>query len=180
MKRTSNIAIMTVYGLEAIAGKEARVLVLGSFPGAESLAKRKYYASPRNRFWPLMDKLLGVEQALGYEMRVALLVQKAVALWDVLNTCDRTGSLDSRIRPGSENPNKFLEFLMVHPEIEAICFNGRKAAQLYSRLVMPSLPNDLRSMELFALPSTSPANAGFPLERLATEWRVVRDRAADA
>ncbi len=168
------------YGFKAVANPAAQLLIVGSFPGAESLTKREYYASPRNRLWPLMEILFGIDRSLSYHARTKLLSGNGIALWDVLYHCERIGSLDSRIEAGTENPNNFLEFFSGHPDIKMVCFNGTAAAKLYSRLAVPILPHDQQFAELATLPSTSPANASFSLASLAPEWKIVRYRIADS
>ena len=98
-----------------VARSDALVLVLGSMPGERSLEASQYYAHARNAFWPIMDALFGVDATAPYTERLDGLVRNRVALWDVLGTCDREGSLDSRIR----NPvaNDFNTFFAEHPSI---------------------------------------------------------------
>lgn len=81
-----------------------RVLILGSMPGARSLAEHEYYAHPRNLFWPLMDDLFGIERTWPYERRLAALLARGLGLWDVLRHCEREGSLDASIVTETEVP----------------------------------------------------------------------------
>lgn len=153
-----------------LARPDARVLILGSMPGAESLRRRQYYAHPHNRFWPIMGALFDAGPELPYAERVARLLSRGVAVWDVLKRCERAGSLDGSIVPASEVPNDFARFLRAHPRIRAIFFNGAKAEQVFQRRVAPSLPAlPPRSR----LPSTSPAHAGLPAAAKLAAWRQV-------
>ena len=93
----------------------ARVLVLGSMPSVASLAKQEYYGHPRNAFWPIMGRLFGAGPELPYDQRKAVLCERGVAVWDVLKTCRRAGSLDTSIRVDSETPNDFVTFFRAHP-----------------------------------------------------------------
>jgi hypoxanthine-DNA glycosylase len=150
------------------------VLVLGSMPGAASLAAASYYAHPRNRFWPLMGVLCGFDSALPYAERIAALHRAGVGLWDVIGQCERRGSLDAEIVPGSEVPNAILPLLESLPQLRAVAFNGGKAAQAFRRHLQADVPAVLAARISFhALPSTSPANAGFGFERLLVAWRVI-------
>jgi hypothetical protein len=96
-------------GLPPQAAPDCRVLVLGSMPGAASLAAARYYAHPRNRFWPLMGALCGFDPALDYPLRLAALQAAGVGLWDVIGTCERRGSLDADIVRGSEVANPLVD-----------------------------------------------------------------------
>lgn len=157
------------------AAPDCRVLVLGSMPGAASLAAARYYAHPRNRFWPLMGALCGFDPALDYPLRLAALQAAGVGLWDVIGTCERRGSLDADIVRGSEVANPLVDWLEARPSLRAVAFNGGKAAQAFQRHVAPALPAALAARLVFhALPSTSPANAAFGVERLAKSWGILK------
>lgn len=151
-----------------------RTLVLGSMPGALSLDRGQYYAHPNNRFWPLVEMLFGIPSRLPYAERVVALNAAGVGLWDVIASCERTGSLDSAIIKSTEAYNDLGRLIGEHPELRAICFNGAKAHGAFMRGLAPSLerisPGRLRFVPL---PSTSPANASFTLERLALAWSIL-------
>ncbi len=159
-----------------VASADALVLVLGSMPGERSLEAAQYYAHARNAFWPIMDALFGIDANAPYTERLDGLVRNQVALWDVLRTCDREGSLDTRIR--NPVPNDFSAFFADHARIRAVFCNGRAAHELFTSLVVPRLapiPDDL-VVEL--LPSTSPANARLSLAEKTEIWRPVATRPA--
>jgi len=156
-----------------LAGPAAKVLILGSMPGQTSLAAQRYYAHPRNAFWPIMGELTGAHPHLPYEQRVTLLLANGLAVWDVLETCVRPGSLDSSIQRQGLAVNDFGRFLQAHSGISRIFFNGAKAAQLFESLVMPSLPG--AGFERHTLPSTSPANASWRYAEKLAAWRLVVD-----
>ncbi len=143
-------------------------------PGKASLAANQYYAHPRNGFWPIISSILGVPSDAPYEKRCRALITQRVALWDVLKTCTRTGSLDSDIVESSIVPNDFETFLSGHPAIATIFFNGAKAEQTYKRHVLPKLPERFARIRLVRLPSTSPANASIPLAVKLQRWKEVR------
>jgi TDG/mug DNA glycosylase family protein len=157
-----------------LARPDARVLILGSMPGQESLRRRQYYAYRHNLFWPIIGELFGVSPELDYDARVAALTARGVAVWDVLKSCEREGSLDGNIRPETERPNNFSRFLAQHPRIRAIFFNGGKAASAFARHVLPQLGPRAKNLHLERLPSTSPAHAGMPRAAKLRAWRAIR------
>ncbi len=156
-----------------ISRADARVLILGSLPGAMSLARQQYYAQPRNGFWRIMAEIAGAGPDLAYPDRLLRLQQQRIALWDVCEAAERPGSLDSSIVLKSVTPNAFEAFLERHPDIRGICFNGAAAAGLFERLAVPTLSQVHRALPRKRLPSTSPAHAGMPLERKLALWRDV-------
>ncbi|WP_082443675.1 MULTISPECIES: DNA-deoxyinosine glycosylase [Stenotrophomonas] len=156
-------------GLPAQVNERCRVLVLGSMPGMASLQAARYYAHPRNRFWPLMGALCGFDPQREYAARLACLQQAGVGLWDVIGRCRRRGSLDAAIVRGSEVANPLPELVQGLPRLRAIACNGAAAAQAFERHVHPALPPG-HGLTLLALPSTSPANAAWSFERLLGEW----------
>lgn len=161
-------------GFPPVYSPDIRVLVLGSMPGRISLQAGEYYANPRNLFWLIMHELFGIDPRLPYLKRLEALTRCGVGLWDVLQQCERAGSLDAAIVPASEVPNDFAPLLDECRRLRAFCFNGRKAAQAFRRHVLPSLPAAVRArVELVVLPSTSPANAGQSFAEKLKRWRAV-------
>jgi hypoxanthine-DNA glycosylase len=159
-------------GFEAVAGSDARVLILGTLPGAASLACGQYYAQPRNAFWKIMGELVGAAPALPYADRLRCLVARRVALWDVCAVAARRGSADAAIQSAAVLPNDFSGFLRSHPSVELICFNGAKAGELFRRHVSATLESPGGAIRQAFLPSTSPAHAAMPFERKLAAWRV--------
>ena len=152
-------------GLAPIAGRASRLLVLGSFPGAASLAAQQYYGHPRNHFWPILSALWGVDLvAMPYRRRVAALEQQGLALWDVYAACRREGSLDSAIEDAE--PNDLAGLVARLPALRAIAHNGGESARAMRITRALGLP-------VHRLPSTSPANASWSLERKRAAWRAV-------
>ncbi|RMG92231.1 MAG: DNA-deoxyinosine glycosylase [Zetaproteobacteria bacterium] len=164
---------MTETGFPYSAAKHARILILGSMPGRLSLARRQYYAHPKNAFWPIMSRLLGIPAEASYETRLENLRKAGIALWDVAHQCARKGSMDHNIRLDSVIANDFASFFRSHPQIGHLFFNGRKAAELYRRLVLPGLPPALQHIPATVLPSTSPAHARLNLEQKILAWSVI-------
>lgn len=156
-----------------LAREDAHVLILGSMPGVASLAAGQYYAHARNAFWPLLAGLLGFDAGLPYAQRVAALRQARLAVWDVLQSCVREGSLDADIARDSEVANDFPAFFRAHRQIGHVCFNGAAAESAFRRHALPTLPENLTARLQFSrLPSTSPANAAFSFERKLALWRA--------
>ncbi len=155
-----------------MARRDARVLVLGSMPGRASLAAVQYYAHPRNAFWPIMAEVCGFPADLPYRARLAALRRRGVALWDVLASCVRPGSLDGDIAPDSAAPNDFATFFGRHRRIRAVLCNGGKAHELFERRVLPELAQPFARLPVHRLPSTSPANAGRSFADKLASWRA--------
>jgi hypoxanthine-DNA glycosylase len=156
-----------------VAGADATILILGSMPGAASLAAQRYYAHPANAFWPILGAVLGFDPHSEYPLRLAALRDHGIALWDVLQHCEREGSLDSAIRPGSERANDFARFFVAHRDIRRVLFNGAKAEQSFRRHVAAAL---WQNLELVRLPSTSPAHAGLDRGEKLAAWRAALGR----
>lgn len=159
-----------VCSFSPVSREDAHILILGSMPGKVSLAQQQYYAHDRNLFWPLMAELLGVDLKLPYPMRLQRLQESGIALWDVLQQCERISALDADIVESSIVANDFAHFFARHPTIRRICFNGNKAEQAFRRYVLPKV-TVASNMELVALPSTSPANASIPLAIKRQRWQ---------
>ena len=139
-------------------------------PGERSLREQRYYAYPQNSFWPIMGKICGFAPDASYAERLEALKTAGFALWDVLQHCERQGSLDSAISTESEIPNKIIELLEKHQTIERICFNGARAETSFRRHLLKALP-DARQFTLIRLPSTSPAHAGMGFAEKFEVWR---------
>jgi double-stranded uracil-DNA glycosylase len=152
-----------------IANRNASVLILGSMPGAASLAAREYYAHPRNAFWSIMAQLLQFNIASPYAVRVQALHRAHIAVWDVLKSCARNGSLDAMIEAETEVPNDFEAFFLAHAGITRVYFNGAKAESSFRRHVVRLENPD--TMQYLRLPSTSPANASMSYARKLEAWR---------
>ena len=157
---------------------DARVLILGSMPGAASLAAAQYYAHPRNAFWPLMGRLFDAGPELSYEARLARLNAVGVALWDVIARCRRPGSLDSAIDRDSVEPNDFASLFATCTRIDHVFFNGTAAESAFRRHVR--LPAGMRPLAFTRLPSTSPAHAARDFATKLAAWQPVRDALAAA
>jgi hypoxanthine-DNA glycosylase len=154
-------------GFAPIARTDARILILGSLPSDRSIAAGEYYAHPQNAFWPIMRELVGASG--NYTQRCAALVESGIALWDVLGRSERPGSLDANIRMDTAEPNDFNQFLLQHADVRRICFNGRKAEQMFRKFVR--LDPGIAPPQLCSLPSTSPAHAAMSFDDKLERWR---------
>jgi len=158
----------------AVAASDAAVLILGSMPGIESLRQQQYYAHPRNIFWDVMGEMFGAGRNLAYSERLKMLKKNRIGLWDVAHRCVRRGSLDANIETVTVVPNDFAALFRDYPHIRHVFFNGRKAAELYRRLVAPVLPEGVQPVAYTTLPSTSPANASIPVAVKRQCWQSVK------
>ena len=158
-----------------IVSPNAKILVLGSMPGIRSLELNQYYGHPRNLFWAFIGEICGASPELEYSHRVEILQKSGIALWDVLQHCERSGSLDADIVISSEIPNDIAGLLKQVTSIQAIAFNGRKAEQAFRKHIRPSLTIDQLNTYIFlSLPSTSPANASIPKLEKQKRWLEIR------
>jgi TDG/mug DNA glycosylase family protein len=153
-------------GLLPITGEPAYVLILGSFPGRQSLLKQEYYGNGKNHFWQIVETLYQIDRHLPYGTRTVQLAGKGVALWDVISGCKRKGSADTHIR----DPvfNDIAGFLASNPSLQLIALNGSTAGRYYVRL------NIQTSVPFVVLPSTSPANTKFTLDEKMKRWEIIR------
>ena len=161
-----------IQGFPPISRSDAHTLILGSMPSRESLLKQKYYAHPRNSFWPIMSRLLGITNE-NYALQAQQISEKGIAIWDVLQACTRSSSLDSDIDNRSMVTNDFRTFYAEHPGINRVFFNGAKAESVYQRHVLPSLSARQTEIKQLRLPSTSPANAAMTVDKKLEDWRVI-------
>ncbi|MFT4726711.1 MAG: TDG/mug DNA glycosylase family protein [Granulosicoccus sp.] len=188
--------------LPPIMGTQVHTLILGTVPGQASLKAKQYYAHPRNAFWPIMMAIVGnrktgteglnfnlsaplsyeLAKSLDYRHRCQQLRDHGYAVWDVLASCTRPGSLDSKIVKDSEQPNNIAKLAHIHPELTCIVCNGRTAEKLFKRHITKALPRPVRIqgtkgdkpppnvIRLISLPSTSPAMASLTLAKKYQVW----------
>ncbi|MFW5451244.1 MAG: DNA-deoxyinosine glycosylase [Methylophagaceae bacterium] len=160
-------------GFPAIADKYAQILILGSMPSIKSLQQQQYYAHPRNAFWPIMSVLFDMDKKWDYQQQCQHLITNHIAVWDVLKSCQRQGSLDQHIETDSIAVNDFNTFFQQHPKIELILFNGGKAEQVFKQYVFPHLDKPYKQLNKTRLPSTSPAYAAMIFEQKLQQWKQV-------
>jgi TDG/mug DNA glycosylase family protein len=163
-----------IHSFEPIEDEQARILILGSMPGQASLKASQYYAHPQNAFWRIMGRLLDFDASAPYDLKIQKLKTARIALWDVLGSCTRAGSLDSKIQSATEVPNDFPSFFQKHKHLTHVFFNGAKAETSFQQHVLKT--SEPCSLHLTRLPSTSPAHAGMSFERKLDLWRAVLTR----
>ena len=149
-----------------VVAPDTRLLVLGSLPGERSLAAGRYYAHPRNRFWHLIGRAIGVElEPLDYERRLAALLEARVGLWDSVASAHRAGSLDAAIREAEHNP--LADLIANLPELRAVAFNGATSARIGTAALAGC------DLALLPLPSSSPAYASMPFTEKRRLWAAI-------
>lgn len=164
-------------GLPPVVDRRARVLILGSFPSAASLAAGQYYAHPQNQFWRILGAVIERPlKEMDYSARIAAVQAAGIAIWDVYASCERPGSLDSAIRNPIANDLAALkkcpeDRTAPAPALRRICFNGRTAARRLREM-------EALGYQAVVLPSTSPAHAGMTFEEKLARWRAALDTAA--
>ena len=154
---------MILTGLPPVIDSRARVLILGSFPSAASLAAQQYYAHPQNQFWRILGAVIAQPlKEMDYPERLAAVLAVGIGIWDVFASCERDGSLDSAIR--NSVPNDLAALRKSAPALRRICFNGRMAARSIREV-------EALGLDAVVLPSTSPAHAGMSFEEKLARWR---------
>lgn len=161
----STVTPALLTGLAPVLDSATRILILGSFPGEASLAAQRYYAHPRNQFWPLLSAVLEEDLAgLPYEQRLARLQSHRIGLWDVIAVCEREGSLDASIRRAQANDFAVLKHQC--PELMRVCFNGKTSGKFEPQFAAAGF-------ETLVLPSSSPANAQWSFDQKLAIWRNI-------
>ncbi len=151
-----------IHPFEPVYNEHSRILILGTFPSVASREENFFYGHPRNRFWHLISTLTNNDLPRSIEDKKALLLKEGIALWDVLKSCDIEKSSDSSIT--NPVPNDLNE-IFNKARIKAVFTNGNKAQELYKKFIYPKT-----GFQSICLPSTSPANAGYNMDRLKKEW----------
>ena len=164
-------AMTQVVSFPPIEGEGARVLILGTMPGIESLRIGQYYANRGNAFWKVLGTLLGFSPSESYEERVKALKNGGIALWDVLESCVRLGSLDASIDKNTAVPNDLAGLLRRHPGIDVICFNGADAEKYFRERVLRN--QRISGKRYVRLPSTSSSYAAMPFNEKVAAWAGV-------
>lgn len=156
---------MIQHPIEPIYNKDSQILILGSFPSVKSREEGFFYSHPQNRFWKVLAEVCGTDVPATIQEKKTFLYQHHIAVWDVIASCEIEGSSDSSIKNVVSND---LSPILLQASISKIFVNGKKAAQLYQKYIFPQTKR-----EAVCLPSTSPANAAWNLERLIEEWRCI-------
>ena len=157
---------MLIHPIPPVFDKDSKVLILGSFPSVKSREEGFFYGHPQNRFWKVTARVFDEETPKTIIEKKAFLLRNRIALWDVIGSCEIEGSTDSSIKNASVND---LSEILKTADIQAIYLNGQKSYQLYQKYLFPTIKR-----EGICLPSTSPANAAWTLEKLTETWKVIR------
>ena len=158
---------MVVHPIKPVFDQNSRILILGSFPSVKSREANFFYGHPQNRFWKVLAVVFETEVPNTVEEKRAFLLEHHVAVWDVIQSCDIVGSSDSSIKNVTAND---LNEILDKAEIRQIFVNGKKAEQYYKKYIEKTI-----NRKAICLPSTSPANAAWGLERLVEEWKQIRE-----
>jgi hypoxanthine-DNA glycosylase len=149
-----------IHPIEPVYNENSKILILGSFPSVKSREQGFFYGHPQNRFWRVLAGVFGCETPVTIDDKKAFLIENNVALWDVIHSCEIEGSADSSIKNVVVNN---IDEIVSKTAITKIITNGRKADELYNKYIKADI-------ECVCLPSTSPANAAWSLERLIDFW----------
>lgn len=156
---------MIEHPIKPVFDQNSRILILGSFPSVKSREANFFYGHPQNRFWKVVSKVFHENTPETIEEKRAFLIRNHIAVWDVIKSCDIEGSSDSSIK--NVIPND-LDRILNHARIEHIYVNGKKAQQLYKRYIEKEI-----NIKAECLPSTSPANAAWSMEKLVEAWSII-------
>lgn len=158
---------MIIHPIKPVFDKESRILILGSFPSVKSREEGFFYGHPQNRFWKATAQIFGEKTPLSIDEKRSFLLRNHIALWDVIGSCEIDGSSDSSIRNVTVND---LSAILKTADIQEIFLNGKKAEQLYKKYLLPTVKRDA-----VCLPSTSPANAAWSIEKLVEAWKIIAE-----
>ena len=156
---------MIIHPFPPLYDENSKVLILGSFPSVKSREQMFFYGHPQNRFWKVISAVTGKNEPVTIEEKKALLLSSGIALWDVIASCEIKGSSDSSIKNAVAND---LTEIINNAEIKQIYVNGKTAEKYYNKYI-----RDTIGREAVCLPSTSPANAAWSVERLVNDWSVI-------
>lgn len=154
-----------IHNIEPVYNKESKILILGSFPSVKSREGEFFYHHPQNRFWRLLSLILNNPQPNSIDSKKKFLLNNHIALWDVISSCDIEGSSDSSIK--NVVPND-ISIILKNADIKAIFSNGATSYKYYKQYIEKTV-----GREAIKLPSTSPANASYTIDRLKTEWSLI-------
>lgn len=166
--KSSNLQL---HPIKPVYDSYSQVLILGSFPSVKSRETGFFYGHPQNRFWKVTAAVFEEEVPQTVEEKQIFLLRNKIAVWDVIHSCEITGSSDSSIKNVVVND---LSLILEQAPIRQIYVNGKKAFSLYNKYIKPCI-----GWEAVCLPSTSPANAAWNLEKLINAWSVIKSNQAD-
>ena len=158
---------MEKHNIPPLFNNKSRILILGSFPSVKSRETRFFYGHPQNRFWKVVSTIYGVECPVTVEEKKKMLLRNGIAVWDVIESCEITGSSDSSIK--NVVPND-LSVIIEAADIEKIFCNGTASYNLYRKYIENKI-----GIKAVKLPSTSPANAAWSLDKLIKAWQCIAE-----
>lgn len=156
-----------IHPFEALYNENSKVLILGSFPSVKSREVSFFYGHPRNRFWKVIPALFGEEEPVTIEKKKELILRRNLALWDSIHSCEITGSSDSSVR--NVVPNDISK-IIGNSKVSKVFCNGALSHKMYMKYIFPDT-----KIEAVKLPSTSPANAAYSLDKLIEEWKIIKE-----
>lgn len=154
---------MIIHPIKPVYDENSEILILGSFPSVRSREEGFFYGNPTNRFWKVLGSIYGEDVPKSIEAKTSFLLKHGIALWDVISSCDISGSSDSTIKNVTAND---IRPIIDRSHIGRIFVNGKKAEEYYGKYILP-----VSGIRAEYLPSTSPANASFGLEELTGIWK---------
>ncbi len=158
---------MIIHPIDPIYDKDSKILILGSFPSQKSREQMFFYGHPKNRFWKVLALVFECKVPESIDEKKQFLLLNNVALWDVIASCDIIGSSDSSIKNAVANDlNEMLSFA----DIRCIFVNGKTAEKYYNKYIKEKI-----GREAVCLPSTSPANASWSMEKLVSAWSIIKN-----
>ncbi len=157
---------MITHPIEPVYDENSKVLILGSFPSVKSREQMFFYGHPQNRFWRVISAVFGCDLPVSVEQKRKMLLQNGIAVWDVIASCDITGSSDSSIKNVTANN---ISVILDTADVRQIYVNGKTAEKYYKKYLRDSVGRDA-----VCLPSTSPANAAWNVEKLVEAWQIIR------
>lgn len=158
---------MTNHPFGPLYNEKSRVLILGSFPSVKSREENFFYGHPQNRFWKVLSKVLGHKAPQTIDEKREFLLENGIALWDVIASCEITGSSDSSIKDVTAND---ISVILDAADIKKIYVNGKTAEKYFNKYI-----KNKTGREAVCLPSTSPANAAWSVDRLVLAWEVIKE-----
>jgi len=156
---------MTAHPFPPLFDKNSKILILGSFPSVKSREQKFFYGHPQNRFWKVVAAVFGCDIPETIEEKKNMLLSNGIAVWDVIASCEITGSSDSSIKNAVAND---ISIILEGADIQKIFVNGKTAEKYYNKYIKPEI-----GKEAVCLPSTSPANAAWSLEKLIAAWKMI-------
>lgn len=158
---------MIIHPIPPLFNEESKTLILGSFPSVKSREAAFFYGHPQNRFWAVVAEIYGCEKPQTIEEKTKLVLENKLAMWDVIQSCEIEGSADSTISNVTAND---LSIILKNSRVDRIFVNGKTAEKYYNKYTYPKT-----GIKAICLPSTSPANAAWSVERLVDAWKIIAE-----